>query len=83
MCRVIKKTEKANDLEVEQKGKTAASSSTNGNDTSMRSYNELFSFSGDVSSQASHLQNQSRYSSPITSPHNVAQMAEFEQPSTE
>lgn len=78
LCRVIKKNEKANDFQGVEKGKRAASSSTNGNDTSMRltSSNELLSICGDISSQASQLCNESRYSSPITSPspYNVAPM---------
>lgn len=66
----MKKNEKAND----SKGKKAGSSCVNGSDTSMR-------ISNDVSSQASHLYNESGYSSNTTSPCNVVQTAEFENPS--
>ncbi|XP_020227944.1 NAC domain-containing protein 71 [Cajanus cajan] len=83
LCRVIKKNEKASASHVEHKGKRAGSSSMKGSDTSMRFSSEPFSNSGDASSQASHLNNDSRYSSPITSPSNVAPMGEFNQPSVE
>ncbi|OIV92814.1 hypothetical protein TanjilG_00948 [Lupinus angustifolius] len=71
LCRVIKKNERVNDFQGEvQKGKRAAgSSSSNGN--------ELLSISGDISSQASQMCNESLYSSPIASPspcNNVAPM---------
>ncbi|KAK7252728.1 hypothetical protein RIF29_36898 [Crotalaria pallida] len=67
LCRVIKKNEKANDFYGEvHKGKRAAGSSSN----------ELLSISADISSQASQMCNESRYSSPIASPSpcNVAPM---------
>ncbi|KAL2322915.1 hypothetical protein Fmac_027294 [Flemingia macrophylla] len=83
LCRVIKKNEKASASHVEQKGKRAGSSSMNGSDTSMRFSSEPLSNSGDASSQASLLNNESRYSSPITSPSNVTPMGEFNQPSGE
>lgn len=77
MCRVIKKNEKASATQGESKGKRAASSSINGSDTSVRfSGGEPFSNSGDSSSHASHLNNESRYSSPISSPYNVPPMGE-------
>ena len=48
----------------------------------MRFSNEPFTMSADVSSsQASHLNSESRYSSSIASPHNVAPMQEFNQAS--
>ncbi|KAK4262472.1 hypothetical protein QN277_028028 [Acacia crassicarpa] len=80
LCRVMKKNEKPND---EQKGKKAGSSSVNGRDNSMRISNEPFSVSGDVSSQTSHLYNESGHSSPITSPSNAVRTAELEQASME
>lgn len=83
MCRVIKKNEKASASQGEHKGKRAGSSSINGSDTSVKFSSEPFSNSGDASSQASHLNNESRYSSPITSPYNVAPMGEFNQASVE
>ncbi|KAG4930524.1 hypothetical protein AAZX31_17G149200 [Glycine max] len=83
LCRVIKKNEKASASQGEHKGKRAGSSSINGSDTSVKFSSEPFSNSGDASSQASHLNNESRYSSPITSPYNVAPMGEFNQASVE
>ncbi|XP_061366968.1 NAC domain-containing protein 71-like [Gastrolobium bilobum] len=74
LCRVIKKNEKTSDSKEGHKGKRVGSSSINGSDTLMRFSNEPFSISGDVSSQASHLNNES---------HNVAPMAEFNQVSME
>ncbi|KAI4315142.1 hypothetical protein L6164_027985 [Bauhinia variegata] len=75
LCRVIKRNEKANDSQGEHKGKGAP---TNGDHTSMRVSNEPLSISRDVSSEAGHMNLESRYSSPITSPYNVAPVAEFE-----
>ncbi|KAK7330879.1 hypothetical protein VNO77_25085 [Canavalia gladiata] len=83
LCRVIKKNEKASDSQGEHKGKRAESSCINGSDTSVRFCSEPFSISGDVSSQSSHLNNGSRYSSPIASPYNVPPVAEFNQTSME
>lgn len=83
MCRVIKKNEKASATKGENKGKRAGSSSINGSDTSVRFSGEPFSNSGDSSSHASQLNNESRYSSPITSPYNVAPMGEINQASLE
>lgn len=84
MCRVIKKNEKVSASQGEHKGKRAGSSSINVSDNnSMRFSSEPFSNSGDASSQASHLNNESRYSSPITSPYNVAPVGEFNQASVE
>jgi len=78
LCRVIKKNEKASATQGENKGKRAGSSSINGTDTSVRfSGEQPFSNSGDSSSQASHLNNESRYSSPISSPYNVPPMGEI------
>ncbi|KAI4327260.1 hypothetical protein L6164_019743 [Bauhinia variegata] len=79
LCRVVKKNEKANDYsQGEQKGKRAGTSSTNGDHTSIRVSNEPLSISSDVSSQASHMNHESRYSSPITSPCNVPPVTVFE-----
>lgn len=78
MCRVIKKNEKASDYYHvgEHKGKKGITGSTS---------NEPLSISGtDVSSQASHLYNESGYSSPTTttSPYNVVPTSEeFDQAS--
>ncbi|XP_061371599.1 NAC domain-containing protein 71-like isoform X2 [Gastrolobium bilobum] len=73
LCRVIKKNEKANDSQGEQKGKgKGEGNSTNGNDNSMRFSDQLSIISGDISSQVSQLCSESRYSSPIDSPYNVA-----------
>ncbi|XP_014510010.1 NAC domain-containing protein 71 [Vigna radiata var. radiata] len=83
LCRVIKKNEKASATKGENKGKRAGSSSINGSDTSVRFSGEPFSNSGDSSSHASQLNNESRYSSPITSPYNVAPMGEINQASLE
>lgn len=47
----------------------------------MKISNEPCSISADVSSQASHLNNDNHYSSPITSPDNVAPVTEFKQSS--
>ncbi|XP_057417648.1 NAC domain-containing protein 71-like [Lotus japonicus] len=76
LCRVTKKNEKTSYSHGEQKGKEGASSSINGSDTSLR-------FSGDGSSQASHLNNESHYSSPVTSPYNVAPVPDTNQAFTE
>lgn len=82
---MIKKNEKPNDLKGEEdKGKKAGSSSVIVNDCSMKISNETLNISGgDVSSQTSHLYNESGHSSPITSPSNALHMAEFEQASME
>ncbi|KAL1354496.1 hypothetical protein HN51_068303 [Arachis hypogaea] len=87
LCRVIKKNDKASDY----KGKRGVSSSKNENEneneSSMRlsSSKEHLSISADVSSQASQLCSESRYSSPIASPcaYNVAATAGFEPPSVD
>ncbi|KAM3686748.1 hypothetical protein ACB098_10G026800 [Castanea mollissima] len=80
LCRVVKKNEngqKMND-HGEPKAKRVGSSSSNVDFTSIRASNEPISISNDISSQASYLQNESQYSSPITPPHEVTPMAEFE-----
>lgn len=73
LCRVIKKNEngqKMND-HGEPKAKRVGSSSSNVDFTSTRASNEPISISN-------YLQNESQYSSPITPPHEVTPMAEFE-----
>ncbi|KAK7833545.1 NAC domain-containing protein 71-like [Quercus suber] len=80
LCRVVKKNEngqKMND-HGEPKAKRVGSSSSNVDFTSTRASNEPISISNDISPQASYLQNESQYSSPITPPHEVTPMAEFE-----
>ncbi|MED6172398.1 hypothetical protein PIB30_049676 [Stylosanthes scabra] len=83
LCRVIKKSDKASDC----KGKRGVSSSKNENESSMRlsCSKENLSISADISSQASQLCSESRYSSPIASPcaDNVAATAAFEPPSVD
>ena len=72
--------QKTNDVLGEPKATTDGSSSTNVELTSTRICNEPLSTSGDISSQTSYPNNESRYSSPITSPYpyEVTQVPPFE-----
>ncbi|KAE9596732.1 hypothetical protein Lal_00007874 [Lupinus albus] len=81
LCRVTKKNEKVNDFqgELHKCKRVAGSSSSNGNESSMKLSlsNELLSISGEISCQASKMCNESLDSSPIGSPspyNNVAPM---------
>ncbi|GMN30678.1 hypothetical protein TIFTF001_002919 [Ficus carica] len=86
LCRIVKKNEsieRANDCRGEPKSKKIGSSSSNTNFTSTGLLNEPVSVSGDVSSHASYQYNESRYSSPITSPHELTTVSDFEPSLTE
>ncbi|KAL5550910.1 hypothetical protein UlMin_001086 [Ulmus minor] len=81
LCRVVKKNEqqKMNDCQGEQTSKKMGKSSSNNvNFTSAGTLNDPVSISADISSHASYQYNESRYSSPGTSTHEVTPMAEFE-----
>ncbi|XWS49235.1 hypothetical protein CRYUN_Cryun13aG0146500 [Craigia yunnanensis] len=70
LCRVVKRNEqKANDAHGEPKAVRVGSSSTNVELTSTTICKEPLSSSGDISCQTSCPNNESRYSSPITSPY--------------
>ncbi|KDP35817.1 hypothetical protein JCGZ_10626 [Jatropha curcas] len=86
LCRVVKKNEqghKTGDSLVEHKAKKIASSSSNVDLTCTVTSNEQLSISGDISSQGSYLQSESRYSSPIASPYQITPMTKFDPPPTE
>ena len=72
--------QKASDAHGEPKAMRMGSSSTNVELTSIRISNEPLSTSGDISCQTSYPNNESRYSSPITSPYpyEVTQVQPFE-----
>ncbi|GLT91197.1 hypothetical protein SLE2022_090970 [Rubroshorea leprosula] len=83
LCRVVKRNEhaqKTSDSHGEPKSKRLGSSSGNGEFTSTQISNEGMSISCDISPQGSYPCYESRYSSPITSPHpyEVTQVAPFE-----
>ncbi|KAH7514377.1 hypothetical protein FEM48_Zijuj11G0083300 [Ziziphus jujuba var. spinosa] len=82
LCRVVKKNEHTQS-HGEPKGKKIASSSSYGDFTSTRISNEPLNISGDNSSHASYQHNESTYSSPVTSPHQVTPAVEMEQSMTE
>ncbi|XVF13596.1 hypothetical protein REPUB_Repub08aG0221100 [Reevesia pubescens] len=70
LCRVMKRNEpKASDAHGEPKAMRVGSNSNNVELTSTRICDEPLSTSGDISCQTSYLTNESRYSSPITSPY--------------
>lgn len=72
-----------NDVLGEPKSKKIGSSSSNGDLTSARVLNEPLGVSGETSSHASYQYNESRYSSPITSPNEVTPVSDFEPSVTE
>ncbi|PON56885.1 NAC domain containing protein [Trema orientale] len=87
LCRVVKKnenTQKINDCLGESKSsKKIGSSSSNGDFTSTRVLNEPIGISGETSPHMSSQYNESRHSSPITSPNEVTTVPDFEPSVTE
>lgn len=81
LCRVVRKnesTQKVSDCHGDPKSKKIGSSSSNADFNSTTLLNEPLSVSGDISSHASYQYNESRFSSPITSPNEVTPASEFE-----
>lgn len=71
-------TQKVSDCHGDPKSKKIGSSSSNADFNSTTLLNEPLSVSGDISSHASYQYNESRFSSPITSPNEVTPASEFE-----
>ena len=70
--------QKINDCLGEPKSKKIGSSSSVGDSTSTRILNEPLVITGETSSHVSYQYNESRYSSPITSPNEVTPVSDFE-----
>ncbi|PON57076.1 NAC domain containing protein [Parasponia andersonii] len=87
LCRVVKKnenTQKINDCLGEPKSsKKSGSNSSNGDFTSTRVLNEPIGISGETSPHVSYQYNESRHSSPMTSPNEVTPVPDFEPSVTE
>ncbi|KAK9266867.1 hypothetical protein L1049_027126 [Liquidambar formosana] len=86
LCRVVKKNEHAqmSNFQVESRAKRVGSSSSNGDFNSTIVSNEPLSVSNEIGSQASYLNNESTYASPINSPYEIMPpMAEFNPASME
>lgn len=85
LCRVVKKNEHAQKTSDhgEPKAKMVGSSSDIGDFTFTRATNEPVGIASDMSSQTSCLYNESQYSSPIASPHELTPVAEYEPAYTE
>ncbi|KAG4134786.1 hypothetical protein ERO13_D08G178500v2 [Gossypium hirsutum] len=81
LCRVVKRNEpRASDAHGKPKAMRVGNRSSNAELTSPMVSNEPLSNSGDISCQTSYPNNESRYSSPITSPYpyEVTQVPPFE-----
>ncbi|KAK8998072.1 hypothetical protein V6N11_012604 [Hibiscus sabdariffa] len=79
LCRVVERNEqKACDVHGKPKALRVENGSSSVELTSPRVRNQPLSKSGDISCKSSYLNNESRYSSPITSNYEVTQVPPFE-----
>ncbi|KAF5208211.1 Nac domain-containing protein [Thalictrum thalictroides] len=81
LCRVVKRNEKAVDVQGESKSKREGSSAVAGNFTPGTCSNEYLSMSNGSPSQASVIYTGSSYSSPVNSPYDTRRFGDLERDS--